>query len=279
MKKIRAAGIFAIIIFALCLFSASAIQAASRSADRDAALSKKQTAFNMGGINMRLYQPQGYAEASGALRQAAAQIFTPQENIFGVYIPANDKKAVTGSGPKLLHNRCFYVASALPEFMKTSLDAPFYAAMQRDIARDNGSFSHTRIGQFRVLAGNLYARDDAFAHKLGVYDTRKNSISIVHISRQAQTRGSGAISACERARGGSADEDGRTLVLKGWDAEYFSQAYHQVIIQNVMFMNGRCFNLYFFAPLAEEEDIYAAMHENRQYIDALEKAAGVAAGR
>lgn len=236
----------------------------------------------MGGVNLEIAQPQGYVEASSAMRQAANQLLSPPENIFALYVPAADKAARQESGLKIFHNKKFMLVSARPEFNREIIDQPFYRAMQRDIARVNGNFSAERLVQFKVLTESYYARNDAFSHSLGVYDSSRASISTVRLVRLADSRGAGAVSAYPPAAptvdngagegiaaGDAAAAPSAPSALGGWAKTYFSSAYHQVAIQNVIFLNGRCFNIYFFAPLEDEDDIYAAMRENKNYIAAL----------
>lgn len=230
-------------------------------------LSGKTSSFSMGGVDLKISQPQGYVDAPSAIRQAVTQSFIPPENIFAVYVAASDTASGRDSGQKLLRNRKIVVVSARPEFNREIVDQPFYLAMQRDISRVEGQFSAERIAQFKVLTESYYARDDAFSHNLGVYDSSRTSTSVVRLMRQADSRGAGASSAYIAAA--QAEEGGPKMVLGDWAKTYFARAYHQVAIQNVLFLNGRCFNIHFFAPLAGENDIYSAMQENKNYIDAL----------
>lgn len=228
-------------------------------------LSSKSAAVSIGGVALNLPLPAGYTEAFPALRQASAAAFVPPENIFGVYTPVADKGASRGEGLKLLQNRRLLIISARPELTSEAVGTSFYQAMQRDLARVNGGFSSERVAQFKVLTENYYARDDAFAHSLGVYAKNPRSTAIVRIVRQPSSQGEGAVSVYPRL----AQDEGVNPVLRGWDRDYFSRAYYQVHIQNVMLLEGRCFNIHFFAPLASEEDLDAAMRENREYMNAL----------
>lgn len=242
-----------------------------------AQLSGRYSNFTMGGVDIKSPVPMGYVDAPQAVRQAAGQTLTPAENIFAAYMPAPGK--ASGSGAALLRNQRIILLSARPEFTREIVDKSFFAAMGRDLKRVNGAFSPERLGQFKVLTGNYYARDDAFSHSLGVCDSRPGSISIARIVRQASSRGQGAVS----AYAGEHLPEGEKLpdfVLQGWDKSYFARAYHYVLVQNVLLVQGRCLNVYFFAPLAAEEDVYFAIRENAAYLDALSSGmAGLGAGR
>lgn len=268
MKKISTGQGLTALFICISLFIPACLQVGKQAAPAEQGqLSGKTSTFSMGGVSLSIAQPNGYVDAPSALRQAASQAFVPPENVFAVYVPAGDKAPGRESGPKLLRDRKIIAVSARPEFTREIVDQPFYRAMQRDIVRVNGKFSSERLVQFKVLTESYYARDDAFIHSLGVYDTGRASVSVARITRQAGSRGAGATSVYPPASP-LAGEDVKPA-LGGWDKTYFSRAYHQVSIQNVIFLNGRCFNIHFLAPLAVEEDLYSAMRENKKYIEAL----------
>ena len=274
-KTVIGQAITAVLIFFLLLFTYGCMQVGNQAAPMEReSLSAKNSAFSMGGVNISIPLPAGYVDAPASVRQAVAAQFMPPENIFGVYTPVVDTGK--GEGAALLRNRRLLVISARPEFAHEIVDGSFYRAMQRDLTRVNGNFSPERIAQFKVLTDNYYARDDAFAHSLGVYERGRNSLSIARIARQAASRGAGATSVYPGFVPGADVK----MVLQGWDQAYFSRAYHQVAVQNVLLVNGRCLNVYFFAPLASEADIYAALQENKEYMAALAASlAGQAAPR
>lgn len=288
-KSILGQTLNALFIFILLLAGGCAQSANKAAPVQTSGISAKNSTFNIGGVNVALPLPTAYTDAPLAVRQALAASFLPPENIFGVYSNAADKAPVRGEGAALLRNRRLFAISARPEFTREAVDVSFYRAMQRDLTRVNGNFSAERIAQFKVLTDNYYARDDAFAHSLGVYESGRGSLSIVRIVRQASSRGAGAVSVYPPGAPGGAATSGVRLALQGWDKDYFSRAYHQVAIQNVLLLNGRFFNIYFFAPLATEADIYSAMRENKEYMQALAaslagrgrtpEAAGMTAGR
>lgn len=228
----------------------------------------------MGGIDVRLPVPAGYAEAPAVLRQSAAYGFNPPENIFVAFNQRGDKAQSTKAALSLLRNRRVYLVTARPEFMKEYVDQSFFSALRRDLQRLHGNFSPERLQQFRVLTNSYYAKDDVFTHSLGVYSANRYSMSIVRINRQPSSKNSGAVPAFTPGYKQAAlvELDAR-LVLTAWDKLYFSQAYHQVSIQNVVMLNGRYFNVYFNAPLSDEADIYASMLENKMYMDDLVAAA------
>lgn len=234
------------------------------------ALSGEYSAFDMGGVRIRVPLPQGYVEAPAALRQAVEGSLVPAENVFAVSLPAAERGALRGSGAAVLEQRKYLVLSARPEFMREIVDRAFFAAMRRDFARTGGSFAPGRLAQFRALTENYYARDDAFSHNLGVYYDRPEAVGLVRIVRLAGSGGRGAEPAREapRAEGGSAP-NAPGGPWQGWDKAYFARACHQVVIQNVLLLEGRCLNIYFAAPLAAEADLYAAMRENQAYVEAL----------
>lgn len=256
------------ILLVLCVFALpGCLQTSRRAAPSEVgALSGQYAAFDMGGVGIKLPLPNGYAAAPSALREAAANSLTPPEQIFGVYRPADDARSLRGSGAALLEQRKYLLLGARPEFMREIVDRAFFAAMRRDFVRTNGTFAPERLAQFRALTANYYARDDAFKHSLGVAADKPGYISIVRIVRLAGSRGRGAASLYEAPQEAPGAEAGP---WQGWDSAYFARAYHQVLIQNVLLVQGRCLNIYFAAPLAGEADVYAAVRENAAYMEAV----------
>ena len=250
------------------------IQSSNQATPVQGGVSGEYLSFNMGGIAMKLPVPAGYTEAAALIRQSASLSLTPPENIFSVYFPRGEKAPGGKAGLVQLQNRRLYTISARPEFIKEYVDPAFFSALRRDLQRVNGNFGPERLQQFRVLTNSYYAKDESFTHSLGVYNTSRYSLSIVRITRQPASRGSGALSAYPAApKAATVAEDAPRLVLSPWDKSYFAQAYYQVSIHNVVMLNGRYLNIYFSAPLADESDIYAAMQENKDYMDGLARAA------
>lgn len=267
--------LFKLLTIALSLALVSGcLQAGSQADPGGNGASGEYMNFNMGGIAMKLPLPLGYGEALPIVRQSASLSLNPPENIFAVYSPRGEKVPAGKAGLVQLQNRKLYTISARPEFMKEFVDQAFFSALRRDLQRVNGSFGPERLQQFRVLTNSSYAKDDSFTHSLGVYSNNRQSMSIVRIVRQPGSRDSGAVSAYPVAPKATASADEvRQPVLFPWDKTYFSKAYHQVSIHTVVMLNGRYFNIYFVAPLADESDIYAAMQENKAYMNDLARAA------
>lgn len=273
MKRHNKATLFQLVVISLSLVLVSGcLQAGSQASPGGRGASGEYLDFNMGGIAVKLPLPAGYAESPPVVRQSASLLLNPPENLFAVYSLLGEKVPTGKAGLVQLQNRKLYTVSARPEFIKEFVDQSFFTALRRDLQRLNGTFGPERLQQFRVLTNSYYAKDDSFTHSLGVYSSSRQSVSIVRIVRQPASRGSGAVSAYPAAPKTTAEEGSRP-VLSPWDKTYFSRAYQQVSIQNVIMLNGRYFNIYFTAPLADEADIYAAMQENKAYMDALARAA------
>ncbi len=228
---------------------------------------REYTYFTMGGIRIKMTGPEGYsAVPSGdGARQAASLTLAPPENIFALFMPS-DMPAAAES--KLLRDRRFVIVSARPEFMGEYVEMQFFQALRKDLQRVNGSWETDSLEHFKRLTETYYINQDSFSHSLGVFHSTRYSLSIARIVREGGTFGNGAASSYPEETRPEAPE----TPDQQWFNRYFAGAYHKIVVQNVMLLGGRYFNVYFSAPLAGAYDIQALMEENAAYMNMVASA-------
>ena len=205
----------------------------------------------MGGARIRAFAPPGYRSVP-VDRNWTDRLFTPPENIFAVLLP----QVQTWDVERDAHGRGIIIISARPEFMDEEADPDFFQAMCRDFIRVNGIWGPSSLESFRRLGG-YYQDLTGFAHNLGVFHATPHSLSMARIIYEADKPPDPL-----KAVDGPQD-------TRAWAADYFTGGRHRILTQNIIFLNRRCFNIYFIAPLAGEDDISALLDANRKYMDLL----------
>jgi len=210
----------------------------------------------MGGARVRAFAPTGYRSVP-VDRSWTDRLFTPPENIFAVLLP----QVQTWDVERDARGRGIIIISARPEFMDEEATPDFFKAMCRDFIRVNGIWGPSSLESFRYLAGGYYQDLTGFAHNLGVFHATPRSLSMARIIYEADK---------PPAPLKAVDDPKDT---RAWAASHFAGGRHRILTQNILFLNRRCFNIYFIAPLAGEDDISTLLDANRKYMDLMNAAA------
>ena len=239
--------------------------------------------FSMSGVKIKINGPENYLHTAWA-RTHAASALTPPENIFAVLMPAGN--ALSPDNPPsspALNGRRLVIVSAKPEFMNAYIETNFFKALCNDFTRVNGIWKYEVLERFQRLVMLHYRNQKPFSHNLGVLHYTQNSLSMVRIVRENSVTAQGNLAGYSQKNSPAHDEmqlestpasitsfePGRTSPPSDLKREYFAGGNYRIVVQNILNLNGRCFNVYFSAPMEDAENLQALLEENLKYITLL----------
>jgi hypothetical protein len=162
-------------------------------------------------------------------------------------------------------------------------------ALWNDFTRVNAIWGYEVLERFQRLVLQHYRNQRPFSHNLGVLHYTKNSLSMVRIVREnnspareddvaGQSKQNSPIREETRLESAPASvssfEPVRASPPSDLEREYFSGGGYRIVVQNILNLNGRCFNIYFSAPMEDAENLRTLLEENLKYITLLTEEKG-----